>query len=348
MAASKSNLFRGCKVISADKLEFKHSLIKSVFFFLISLNSGRYLPEFREIRKKHTDFIKLCLNSSLSAEITLQPLKRFDLDAAIIFSDILILPYGLKQTVEFKKNVGPILGDLNFDQVSKITENDFIESVEPVYKAINLVRNNNLTEKKSIIGFVGAPWTLLVYILNKQSPKKKLEKNLFENHSLTEQILNIIIKFLKIHIKNQINSGAEIIQIFDSWAGLLEDQDLDFYIYNPTSVLVEFTKSLNVPVICFPRGIKDYKKYCEIVKPDAICIDYEVDPIKIEKEIDIPIQGGMNPKILLTDRESLKKETIKYLDIFKDHPYIFNLGHGVLPETDPNMMDYLVKTVKIY
>ena len=314
----------------------------------IMRQAGRYLPEFREIRKKHTDFIKLCLNSSLSAEITLQPLKRFDLDAAIIFSDILILPYGLKQTVEFKKNVGPILGDLNFDQVSKITENDFIESVDPVYKAINLVRNSNLTEKKSIIGFVGAPWTLLVYILNKQSPKTKLKENFFNDFSVIEKTLKIIDKFLKVHIKNQIDSGAEVIQIFDSWAGLLDDKDLDFYIYNPTCSLVEFIRSLNVPVICFPRGIKNYKKYCEIVKPDVICIDYEVDPIKIEKEIDIPVQGGMNPNILLTDRESLKKETTKYLDIFKDHPYIFNLGHGVLPETDPNMMDYLVKTVKNY
>jgi len=314
----------------------------------IMRQAGRYLPEFREIRKKNTDFIKLCLNSNLAAEITLQPLKRFNLDAAIIFSDILILPYGLKQQVEFKKNVGPILGDLNIDQISKVTENDFISRVDPVYKAINLVKNNVLTENKSTIGFVGAPWTLLVYILNKQSPKIKLEKGFFNNHSLIEQTLKIIVKFLKVHIKNQINNGAEIIQIFDSWAGLLEDKDLDFYIYNPTYFLVEFTKSLNVPVICFPRGIKDYKKYCDIVKPDAICIDYEVDPIKIEKEIDIPIQGGMNPKILLTDRDSLKKETTKYLDIFKDHPYIFNLGHGILPETDPNMMDYLVKTVKDY
>ena len=314
----------------------------------IMRQAGRYLPEFRKIRKENTDFIKLCLNSSLAAEITLQPLKRFNLDAAIIFSDILILPYGLKQHVEFKKNIGPILGDLNIDQISKITENDFTDRVDPVYKAINLVKNNELTENKSTIGFVGAPWTLLVYILNKQSPKIKLEKSFFINHSLIEQTLKIIVKFLKIHIKNQINNGAEIIQIFDSWAGLLEDKDLDFYIYNPTCSLVEFTKSLNVPVICFPRGIKDYKKYCEIVKPDAICIDYEVDPIKIEKEIDIPVQGGMNPKTLLTDKENLKKEIIKYLDIFKDHPYIFNLGHGVLPETDPNMMDYLVKTVKNY
>ena len=314
----------------------------------IMRQAGRYLPEFREIRKKNTDFIKLCLNSSLSAEITLQPLKRFDLDAAIIFSDILILPYGLKQKVEFKKNIGPILGDLNLNQAFEITESDFIERVDPVYKAINLVRNNNLTENKSTIGFVGAPWTLLVYILNKQSPKIKLKENFFKDFSTIEKTLKIIDKFLKIHIKNQIDSGADIIQIFDSWAGLLEEKDYDFYIYNPTCSLVEFTKSLNVPVICFPRGIKNYKKYCEIVKPDAICIDYEVDPIKIEKEIKIPVQGGMDPKVLLTDKDNLKKEAIKYLDIFKDHPYIFNLGHGILPETDPSMMDYLVKTIKDY
>ena len=314
----------------------------------IMRQAGRYLPEFREIRKKNPDFINLCLNPSLAAEITLQPLKRFSLDAAIIFSDILMIPYGLNQKVEFKKNFGPILGDLNIDQTSKITENDFSNRVDPVYKALNIVKNNELTDNKSTIGFVGAPWTLLVYILNKQSPKIKLEKSFFNNHSLIEQTLKLIVKFSKIHIKNQISNGAEIIQIFDSWAGLLEDKDLDFYIYNPTCSLVEFTKSLNVPVICFPRGIKDYKKYCEIVNPDVICIDYEVDPIKIEKEIDIPVQGGMHPNILLTDRDNLKKEIIKYLDIFKDHPYIFNLGHGVLPETEPSMMDYLVKTVKNY
>ena len=314
----------------------------------IMRQAGRYLPEFREIRKKNTDFIKLCLNSDLAAKITLQPLKRFNLDAAIIFSDILILPYGLKQQVEFKKNVGPILGDLNIDQISKLTENDFTNRVNPVYKAINLVKNNELTKNKSTIGFVGAPWTLLVYILNKQSPKINLEKSFFNNHSLIEQILKIIVKFSKVHIKNQISNGADIIQIFDSWAGLLEDENYDFYIYNPTCSLIEFTKSLNVPVICFPRGIKNYKKYCEIVKPDAICIDYEVDPKKIEKEIKIPVQGGMDPKVLLTDKDNLKKEAIKYLDIFKDHPYIFNLGHGVLPETNPIMMDYLVKIIKDY
>ena len=314
----------------------------------IMRQAGRYLPEFRELRKKNPDFIKLCLNEKLSSEITLQPLKRFDLDAAIIFSDILMVPFGLDQRVEFKKNFGPILGNLDLTNISKLDEIDFVKKVYPVYKAINLVSNHQLTNKKNTIGFVGAPWTLLVYMINKQSPKLKLIDNFFKDEFLINRILIILEKFLKVHIKNQIDNGAEIIQIFDSWAGLLSEKNLPNYVYVPTLNLVNYTKSLNTPVICFPRGIKDYKNYCEIVKPDVICIDYEVDPLKIIKEIKIPVQGGLDPKILLTEKENLKKEANKYLDIFKDHPYIFNLGHGILPETKIEMMDYLVKTVKDY
>jgi len=314
----------------------------------IMRQAGRYLPEFREIRKQNTDFIKLCLNENLSSEITLQPLRRFDFDAAIIFSDILMVPHGLNQKVEFKKNFGPILGELDLNQALSLNEDHFIQKVNPVYKAINLVNKNSLTDNKSTIGFIGAPWTLLVYMINKKSPKLKLIDNFFKDQALIKMILEILDQYLKIHIKHQVKNGAEVIQIFDSWAGLLDDKDLLKYIYNPTSSLVEYTKSLNIPVICFPRGVKNYESYCEIVKPDVICIDYEVDPTIIEKTIKIPVQGGMDPKILLTNKENLKKETKKYLDIFKDHPYIFNLGHGVLPETDPNMMDYLVKMVKDY
>ena len=329
-----------------------HKVIKenktSINPIWIMRQAGRYLPEFREIRKLNPDFIKLCLNADLSSEITLQPLKRFDLDAAIIFSDILMLPYGLNQKVEFKKNFGPLLGELNLEEASKLDEIDFVEKVYPVYKAINQVSKNSLTDKKSTIGFIGAPWTLLVYILNKQSPKLKLKDDFFNDDFLINRILFLIEKFLKLHIKNQIDNGAEVIQIFDSWAGLLEEKDLPNYVYIPTLSLVDYVKSLSVPVICFPRGIKNYKNYCDIVKPDAVCIDYEVNPMEIVKNIKIPVQGGMDPKVLLTDKDNLKKEAKRYLDIFKDHPYIFNLGHGILPETKPEMMDYLVKFVKDY
>jgi len=314
----------------------------------IMRQAGRYLPEFREIRRQNPDFIKLCLNADLSSEITLQPLKRFDLDAAIIFSDILMLPYGLNQKVEFKKDFGPLLGELNLEEALKLDEIDFVKKIYPVYKAINQVSKNTLTDNKSTIGFVGAPWTLLVYILNKQSPKLKLKDDFFNDDFLINRILFLIERFLKLHIKNQIDNGAEVIQIFDSWAGLLEEKDLPNYVYIPTLNLVDYVKSLNVPVICFPRGIKNYKSYCDIVKPDAVCIDYEVDPLEIVKNINIPVQGGMDPKVLLTDKDNLKKEAKRYLDIFKDHPYIFNLGHGILPETKIEMMDYLVKFVKDY
>mgnify|MGYP001476555553 FL=1 len=314
----------------------------------IMRQAGRYLPEFREIRSKNTDFIKLCLNENLTTEITLQPLKRFDFDAAIIFSDILMLPYALDQKVEFKKNYGPILGDLDIKKASSIDEIDFIKKIFPVYKAINKVSQNELLKGKSTIGFVGAPWTLLVYILNKKSPKKELRKDFFKDQFLINRILDLLDKFLKIHIKNQIENGAKVIQIFDSWAGLLDEKDLPNYVYIPTLSLVDYVKSLNIPVICFPRGISNYKNYCEIVKPSAISIDYDVDPKKIINEINIPVQGGLDPKVLLTDKNNLKKEATKYLEIFKNHPYIFNLGHGVLPETNPEMIEYLVQTVKEY
>ncbi|MDA8801408.1 uroporphyrinogen decarboxylase, partial [Candidatus Pelagibacter bacterium] len=304
--------------------------------------------EFREIRKLNPEFINLCLNKNLSSEITLQPLKRFDLDAAIIFSDILMIPYGLNQEVKFEKNFGPKLGLLDLEKISKIDEIDFVEKLYPVYKSIKKVSEDNLIKNKNLIGFVGAPWTLLVYMINKHSPKKELVKDFFKDEFLINRVLIILEKFLKLHIEHQIKNGATVIQIFDSWAGLLEEKDLPNYVYLPTLNLVNYIKSLNIPVICFPRGIKNYKNYCDIVKPDAVNIDYDVDPVSICREIKIPVQGGLDPKVLLTDKENLKKETLKYLNTFKDHPYIFNLGHGVLPETNPNMVDYLVKTVKDY
>jgi len=179
------------------------------------------------------------------------------------------------------------------------------------------------------------------------SPKKNFQINFFNDKLLINKLLIIIEKFLKIHIENQIKAGATIIQIFDSWAGLLKD-NISEYIYEPTLNLVDHVKKLGVPVICFPRGIKDYKRFCDAVNPDMVNIDYDIDPKKIIKEIKIPIQGGLDPKILLTDKEILKKEAEKYLNIFKDHPYVFNLGHGILPETKTKMVGELINIVRNY
>ncbi len=307
--------------------------------------AGRYLPEFREIRKENQDFIKLCLNNDLASEITLQPIRRFGFDGAVIFSDILMLPYGLGQKVQFEKNFGPKLGDIDLEIIKNVDEISFTEKIYKVYKAIEKTSKDPLMTNRDMIGFVGAPWTILVYMINKSSPKKGLSDEFFKDDFLINRLLVVIEKFLKLHIKNQIEAGAQVIQIFDSWAGLLEDK-IPEYIYIPTLNIVEYVKKLGVPVICFPRGIKDYKNFCEIVKPDAVNIDYDIDPKKILNEIKIPIQGGLDPKILLTDQKTLKIEVEKYLNVFKDHPYIFNLGHGILPETKIEMVEELIKIVR--
>ena len=309
--------------------------------------AGRYLPEFKEIRKKNQDFIKLCLNANLSSEITLQPIKRFGFDGVIIFSDILMSPYAMGQKVEFEKNFGPRLGELNIDKIKDIDEVDFTYKLNSVYKAISITSKSDMLKNRDLIGFVGAPWTILVYMINKMSPKKGLPDKFFNDDFLINELLGIVEKFLKIHIKNQVEAGANIIQIFDSWAGLLKNK-IPKYIYNPTLNIVEYVKKLGVPVICFPKGIKNYKNFCEIVKPDMVNIDYDVDPKKIIKEIKIPIQGGLDPKVLLTDKDNLKKEVEKYLTIFKDHPYVFNLGHGILPETKIDLVKELVHIVRNY
>ena len=332
------------KEILRECIEGKKTSYTPIWFMR---QAGRYLPEFREIRKKNSDFIKLCLNPDLVNEITLQPLKRFDLDAAIIFSDILMIPYGLGQKVEFKKGIGPILEDINLDKIINTSSTNFIQKILPVYKGIEKVKNN--LKEKTLIGFVGAPWTLLLYMLNKGSPKNNFDFNkINKDELLINKLLKKLEEIICLHIDKQIEAGANIIQIFDSWAGLLPKKELPKYCYIPILKIVEHVKSKKIPVICFPKGIgENYVDFCSTVKPDCISIDYEVDPQWIKEKLNgTPIQGGLDPKILLKDKEEIKKNTEKYLKIFKDYPYIFNLGHGVLPEIKPETIEYIIRIVR--
>ena len=311
--------------------------------------AGRYLPEFREIRKQNPDFIKLCLNVDLVNKITLQPLKKFDLDAAIIFSDILMIPYGLGQNVEFKKGFGPILQSIDLDIIINTDPTDFVQKLLPIYKGIEKVKKN--LKKKTLIGFVGAPWTLLLYMLHKESPKNNFNFNkINKDKFLVSRLLKKLEESICLHVDKQIEAGANVIQIFDSWAGLLPKNKLSNYCYTPILKIVEHIKTKNIPVICFPKGIKEnYLDFCSTVKPDCISIDYEVDPKWLKEKLNgLPIQGGLDPKILLTDRTKIKKNTENYLNIFKDYPYIFNLGHGVLPEIKPETIEYIIKLVRDY
>jgi uroporphyrinogen decarboxylase len=309
--------------------------------------AGRYLPEFREIRKNNPNFINLCLNPDLVNEITLQPLNRFDLDAAIIFSDILMIPYGLGQKVEFKKGLGPILGEVDLNTIVNTDPVDFVQKLLPIYKGIEKVKSN--LKQKPLIGFVGAPWTLLLYMLNKGSPKNNFNfDEINKDKFLINRLLKKLHEMICLHIDKQIEAGVNTIQIFDSWAGLLPKKELPNYCYIPILKIVDHIKSKKIPSICFPKGIgENYIDFCSMVKPDCISIDYEVDPKWIKEKLkDIPIQGGLDPKILLGGKEGVKKNTEKYLNIFKDYPYIFNLGHGVLPEIKPETIEYVIQIIR--
>ena len=312
--------------------------------------AGRYLPEFQKIRSQNKDFVKLCLNSNLSSEITLQPLKRFNLDAAIIFSDILMVPYGLGQKVNFEKNKGPKLSpfDLKYFLDNKI--NFFLQKLNPIYETIKLTRSN-LSKEKSLISFVGAPWTLIVYMFDLKIGRDKIDiEKLKKYESDIKIVLNKIIEYLCSHIINQVKAGADVVQIFDSWAGLLPENKLLDYCYDPNKKIVDFCKKNNIPVICFPKGIKNnYITFAEKVNPDCLSLDYDIDPVWAIKNLKkFSLQGGMDPKILFKKESEIFEEIDRYLNIFKDHPYIFNLGHGLLPDTDPSVLQKVIERVNSF
>ena len=329
------------------KILINKKICKSIWFMR---QAGRYLPEFRKIRSQNPNFINLCLNSELSTEITLQPIKRFDLDSAIIFSDILIIPYALGQNVEFKSNQGPILEEL---QLNKFLENNkisFTKKLQPVYEAIKKTREK-LNVEKSLIAFVGAPWTLLIYMLGIKEGEKKINyKKIRTLKSEVNIILDKLNEYICTHIENQVNAGADVIQIFDSWAGLIPNENLSNFCYIPNQKIVDFCKRKKIPVICFPKGIgKNYKEFNNIVKPHGINLDYDIDPKWAKENLNnVVLQGGLNPEVFLLSKKEMLKKTKKYLDIFSGIPYIFNLGHGLLPETDPDKVSKLINFYREY
>ena len=320
---------------------------KSVWFMR---QAGRYLPEFREIRSNNKNFINLCLNSELSSEITLQPIKRFNLDSAIIFSDILLVPYALGQKVEFIKDQGPVLSEFKLKKFLSNDKISFTQKLHPIYKAIEITRKK-LDKEKSLISFVGAPWTLLIYMLGVKKNKNEinLEKIKSKNFEVN-LVLDKLNEYLCIHIENQINAGADVVQIFDSWAGLLPTNDLPNYCYIPNLKIVDFCKKEKISSICFPRGIgENYKEFNNIVKSDGLNLDYDIDPEWAKQNLkNVILQGGLDPRVLLQSDKEIKERASKYFKIFKDDPYVFNLGHGLLPQTEPDKVDRLIKFYRNY
>ncbi len=307
--------------------------------------AGRHLSEFRLIRKKNPDFIRLCLNSSLSSEISLQPLERYDLDAAIIFSDILMIPYAIGQTIEFVDGQGPILSEFKESVFFKRKINCISDKLNPVYDAISKTKNK-LPKNKTLICFVGAPWTLVYYMKNfKKNPSN------FNNVEMIKKIIDKLVIFICEHINNQKKAGAEVVQIFDSWAGIIDDNRMEDFCYKPNKIIIDYCKKIKIPCICFPKGIGEkYKDFNNYVKPDGLSIDYEINVDWALKNLSkVCLQGGLDPKLLIKgDKKRIHYEIDKYLKTFKNTPYIFNLGHGILPNTKPEVLEDVIRYVRNY
>jgi uroporphyrinogen decarboxylase len=312
--------------------------------------AGRYLPEYQKIRKRNKNFINFCLNINDATKVSLQPIDRFNLDAAIVFSDILLILNANGQKVEFKEKTGPILENYNLNKFYKTKDKIFIKELENVYKILKKIKKT-LPKEKALIGFAGSPWTLLTYMINKGSPKKNVKflKNLKKKEVI--KIIKRLEHLIYIHCKEQILAGADIIQLFDSWAGLIEKKNLKKFCINPNKNIVSKIKKNfpSNPIICFPKGInKNINSFIKEVKPHGISIDYDINLKKLNLNNDVVFQGGMNPKFLLGNNKRMFNEAKKYLNFFKNKRYIFNLGHGILPKTKPEKVKRLVEFVRSY
>ena len=310
---------------------------RPAFWFM--RQAGRYLPEYRELRAQMGGFLDLCYAPEEACEVTLQPLRRFDMDAAIIFSDILVIPQAMGSDLSFVKGEGP--------RLSVTTTGESIDSLKmetktfltPVYDALKLTRSK-LEKDKALIGFAGAPWTLACYMLQGRGGNgfKESVAILEQDPKMVEVLIEKLTGCVADHLIAQIEAGADAVQLFDSWAGLCPEQFREMCVFNPAQKIAEKIKSAkpNTPFIAFPRGcgtlLSDYAK---TVKPDGISIDTET-PLESAKE-QIPesvvIQGNIDPQLLAHDKSAVCDQVRRALDIMQGRRYIVNLGHGIIPET---------------
>jgi uroporphyrinogen decarboxylase len=312
--------------------------------------AGRYLPEYRELRAKSKNFLNLCLTPDWATEITLQPIRRFGFDAAILFADILLVPMALGAGLEFREGEGPILELINNQKrIEQLTYDN--AKVAAVYETLKRVKKE-LPDQTALIGFCGAPWTVACYMIdgNSKGGFVTSKRWVAEKSPLLGSLIKVLVDASEIYLKHQIEAGAEVLQIFDSWGGLLQGDDFAQWVIEPTRDLVSRIKKTypQVPIIGFPREAQpeDYKKYAQQTGVDAISIDYDMplDYAKTQLQPIKPLQGNLNPDLLVKGGEDMKKAIAEILTTFGPK-HIFNLGHGVVPQTPPEHVADLVTFV---
>jgi len=311
--------------------------------------AGRYLEEYRQVRSTTSSFLEFCYSPEKAAEVTLQPIRRFDFDAAIIFSDILVIPDALGVDVSFLVGEGPKLGKINASGIDKLEYNQ--NKLAPVYEAIKMVRAK-LVPEKTLIGFAGSPWTLSTYMIEGGGSKDfhNVKAWAYSDEKSFHKLIYILADSVISHALAQIEAGANVFQLFDSWAGTVASGDeFSKWVIEPTAYIVSKIKEKypSVPIIGFPRGAGvSYVTYANKTGVDAISVDYNMPIEWIADKVDIAIQGNLDPLLLKYNKEAALIQAGKILNIMKGRKFIFNLGHGILPETPIENVRQLVDLVK--
>jgi uroporphyrinogen decarboxylase len=315
--------------------------------------AGRYLPEYRAIREETRDFLELCLSPELATEVTLQPVRRFPLDAAILFSDILVLPYALGQDVAFREGEGPVLEPVrSAADVAKLRLDHVDERLAPVCETVRSVRAR-LPDETALIGFAGAPWTVATYMVEGGTSRDfgSVKGWAFRQPDEFERLIELLVKATANFLVRQAEAGAEALQIFDTWAGALPESGVRRWVMDPVRSIVERIKAAHpkVPVIGFPRGIGVlYADYAPETGVDAVSLDSSVPVGWAAETLQplCPVQGNLDPHVLAAGGVALRAEAERILDALGHGPFVFNLGHGVLPETPPDHVAELVRMVR--
>ncbi|CUK04516.1 Uroporphyrinogen decarboxylase [Shimia thalassica] len=316
--------------------------------------AGRYLPEYKATRAEAGDFLSLCYNSELAAEVTLQPIRRYGFDAAILFADILLLPQALGADLWFVTGEGPRLSTIetqaDFDKLSGV--DGIHETLNPVYETVRILRRE-LPSETTLIGFAGAPWTVATYMIAgrgtpDQGPAHKLKD---ENPALFDQVIDLITEGTIDYLSKQIEAGAEVVKLFDSWAGSLKGADFDKYALEPAKKIIAALKAKHpdTPIIAFPRGAGErYVGFAEATGADCVALDDGVTPEWAAKNVqkDGCVQGNLKSSHMVTGGEELVTETRKIVEAFGKGPHIFNLGHGITPDADPENVQLMIDTVR--
>jgi uroporphyrinogen decarboxylase len=315
--------------------------------------AGRYLPEYRKVRSTVASFLDLCRSPELATEVTLQPLRRFDLDAAIVFSDILIVPYALGQRVEFIEGEGPKLEPIADDRaIAALARADTAEVLAPVYETIERVVAE-LPKAVPLIGFCGAPWTVATYMVEGGGSKDQAAARLlaYRDEAAFQRLIDLLVEVSADYLVGQAKAGARVLQIFDSWAGSLPEGEFERWCVAPTKRLVALVKAKlpDIPVIGFPRGSGVLaERYARDTGIDAIGCDTSmpVGWVRARLQEHLPVQGNLDPVLLVAGGPELDRRVAAILETLSTRPFIFNLGHGILPETPIEHVTRLVGLVK--